>query len=109
MTNKSQNGTTIFNILDNTTDLWMTKYIIGEIFSCGGATLYKNPSDQTVIYPYYAIAKKMCQIQGYIFPSKIETIPQCSQNFQNFSDILKLDYMHEGFSLLEILSDNSSF
>ena len=47
--------------------------------------------------------------QGYIFPSKIETIPQCSQNFQNFSDILKLDYMHEGFSLLEILSDNSSF
>ena len=27
----------------------MTKYIvIGEIFSSGGATLYKNPSDQTV-------------------------------------------------------------
>ena len=38
-----------FNILDNTTELWMTKYIIGEIFSSGGATLYKNPSDQTVI------------------------------------------------------------
>ena len=36
------------NILDNTTELWMTKYIIGEIFSSGGATLYKNPSDQTV-------------------------------------------------------------
>ena len=30
--------------------LYMTKYIIGEIFSSGGATLYKNPSDQTV-YP----------------------------------------------------------
>ena len=30
------------------TELWMTKYIIGEIFSSGGATLYKNPSDQTV-------------------------------------------------------------
>ena len=42
-----QNGT-IFNILHNTTELWMTKYIIGEIFSSGGATLYKNPSDQTV-------------------------------------------------------------
>ena len=41
-------GTTIFNILDNTTVLWMTKYIIGEIFSSRGATLYKNPSDQTV-------------------------------------------------------------
>ena len=41
-------GTTIFNILDNTTELWMTKYIIGVIFSSGGATLYKNPSDQTL-------------------------------------------------------------
>ena len=41
------NGTTIFNILDNTTELYMTKYIIGEIFSSGRATLYKNPSDQT--------------------------------------------------------------
>ena len=41
----------IFNILDNTsTELWMAKYIIGEIFSSGGATLYKNPSDQTVEY-----------------------------------------------------------
>ena len=26
----------------------MTKYISGEIFSSGRATLYKNPSDQTV-------------------------------------------------------------
>ena len=38
----------IFNILDNTTELWMTKYIIGEIFSSGGATLNKNHSGQTV-------------------------------------------------------------
>ena len=38
----------MFNILDNTTELWMTKYIIREISSSGGATLYKNPSDQTV-------------------------------------------------------------
>ena len=28
----------------------MTKYIIGEIFSSGGATMYKNPSDQTVYF-----------------------------------------------------------
>ena len=41
-------GTTIFNILDNTTELWMTKYIMGELFSSSGATLYKNPSDQIV-------------------------------------------------------------
>ena len=45
---QGQNGTMIFNILDNTTELWMTKYIIDEIFSSGGATLYKKPSDQTV-------------------------------------------------------------
>ena len=41
----------IFNILDNTTEFYMTKYIIGEIFSSGRATLYKNPSDQTVNNP----------------------------------------------------------
>ena len=41
-------GTIIFNILDNTTEFYMTNYIIGEIFSSGGATLYKKPSDQTV-------------------------------------------------------------
>ena len=44
----SSYGTTIFNILDNTTELLMTKYIIGEFFSSGRATLNKNPSDQTV-------------------------------------------------------------
>ena len=39
----------ICNILDtNATELYMIKYTIGEIFSSGGATFYKNPSDQTV-------------------------------------------------------------
>ena len=38
----------IFNILDNTTELWITTYIIDEFFSSSGATLYKNPTDQTV-------------------------------------------------------------
>ena len=38
----------IGNILDNTTELYMIKYAYGEIFSSGGATLCKNPSDQTV-------------------------------------------------------------
>ena len=32
----------------NTTELYMLKYIINEIFSSGRATLYKNLSDQTV-------------------------------------------------------------
>ena len=31
-----------------TIELYMTKYTIGEIFSSGGATLYKNPSDPIV-------------------------------------------------------------
>ena len=39
----------IFYILDNTTELWMTKYIIGEIFSSGRATLYKNPLIKCII------------------------------------------------------------
>ena len=42
------NGTMSFGTLAWTIELYMTKYIIGEIFSSGGATLYKNPSDQTV-------------------------------------------------------------
>ena len=42
------NGTMIFGTLAWTIELYMTKYIIGEIFSSGRATLYKNPSDQTV-------------------------------------------------------------
>ena len=46
---------TIFNILDNTTELRMTKYLIGEIFSSGGATLYKNPSDQTVYFAFFCV------------------------------------------------------
>ena len=38
----------IVNILDNTTELYMIKYTFGELFSSGGATLPKNPSDQAV-------------------------------------------------------------
>ena len=58
----------IFNILDNTTELWLTKYIIGEIFSSSGATLYRNPSDQTVCtehmeqVPAKAVANKSAEI-----------------------------------------------
>ena len=38
----------IFGTLAWTIELYMTKYIIVEIFNSGRATLYKNPSDQTV-------------------------------------------------------------
>ena len=40
----------IYGTLAWTIELYMTEYIIGEIFNSGGATLYKNPSDQTVSY-----------------------------------------------------------
>ena len=40
----------IGNILDNTTELYMIKYTLGEIFSSRGETLCKNPSDQTVFF-----------------------------------------------------------
>ena len=52
-------GTMILGTLAWTIELYMTKYIIGEIFSSGGATLYKNPSDQTVpIYSNFFFFKK---------------------------------------------------
>ena len=44
----------IGNILDNTTELYMIKYAFGEIFSSGGPTLCKNPSDQTVPNDYFS-------------------------------------------------------
>ena len=54
-----------FQFLDNTTELWMTKFIIGEIFSSGGATLYKNPSDPIVILIFN---QYFCQflLQNYV-------------------------------------------
>ena len=63
--NKGQNGTRIFNILDNATELWMTKYIIGEIFSSGRETLYKNTSDQTV----YTFSDSECQLKKILYTS----------------------------------------
>ena len=42
----------ILGTLAWTIELYMTKYIIGEIFNSCGATLYKNPSDQTVYTRY---------------------------------------------------------
>ena len=59
--------TTIFNILDNTTELWMTKYVIGEFFRSGGATLYKNPSDQTVmsvIFPHQTLIASLIPLMA---------------------------------------------
>ena len=67
----------IFNILDNTTELWMTKYIIGEIFSSGGATLYKNPSDQTVPGKVSAHTLNLYGLNVLIKDSFPKSMPQC--------------------------------
>ena len=39
----------VFIILENPIELWMSKNKFGEIFSSSGTTLYKIPSDQTVV------------------------------------------------------------
>ena len=52
----------IGNILDNTTELYMIKYAFGEIFSSCGATLCKNPSDQTVLLKL--ISQSLCDVVG---------------------------------------------
>ena len=44
------NGMMIPGFFDLTIELCMAKYTLGEILSSRGATLYKNPSDQTVIH-----------------------------------------------------------
>ena len=61
-------STNLFLITLNlcTTELYMIKYTFGEIFSSGGATLYKNPTDQTVMEICHQRSKwlgpKMCRI-----------------------------------------------
>ena len=65
----------IFGNLAWTIELYITKYIIGEIFSSGRATLYKNPSDQTVWYVKLNenLVKNWVIISGAggLFPSKV--------------------------------------
>ena len=88
--NKGQNATIIFNILDNTTEFWMTNSIIGEIFSSGGATLYKNPSDQTVItsqqHEKYHYFKDWDLLQSNL-SSKLNNLPNCSTASGSSSDL----------------------
>ena len=64
----------IFNILDNTTELWMTKYIIGEIFSSGRATLYKNPSDQTVRQICLVLLLRINQLEKFQEYKRVHSI-----------------------------------
>ena len=67
----------IFNILDNTTEFWMKKYIVGEIFSSGGATFYKSYSDQTVRMSksgFFPIFFSRENILNYYFFDNIITI-----------------------------------
>ena len=59
--------------------MYMTKYIIGEIFSSGGATLYKNPSDQTVnILPQNVIS-----FFSWVFPSIFKYHSRIERRYYN--------------------------
>ena len=76
----------------------MEKYILGETFSSGGATLYMNPSDQTVYdcllffssgysgrFPYFFI---FCAIymKYLFFLTELEyTDEKINANFSNYS------------------------
>merc|ERR1719510_1393357 len=53
----------------------MTKYIIGEFFSSGRATLYKNPSDQTVI------SNTGTSVNGPPLPKKLQG--SCAVKYNN--------------------------
>ena len=83
----------IFNILDNTTELYMAKYIIGEIFSSRGATLYKNPSDQTVtLYIHkYILTNTKCIYENN--PAFDHTLHESSNAFpmqRSYSDQFRI-------------------
>ena len=59
------------------------KYIIGEIFSSGGANLYKNPSDQTVIlYGTYLSSKTLNP--GYQLPDPSIIQTKKTQIYSNY-------------------------
>ena len=67
--------------MDNTTELWITKYIIGEIFSSGRANLYKNHSDQTVTT--YLFQEKAAEANEKLYTDKyvqLETSKYLSTN-----------------------------
>ena len=63
----------IGNILDNTTELYMIKYTFGEVFSSGRATLYTNPSDQTVISGQFTSfpLSRLCKGQKCVYCSRL--------------------------------------
>ena len=63
----------IFGTLAWTIELYMIKYIIGEIFSSGGATLYTNPSDQTVISGQFTSfpLSRLCKGQKCVYCSRL--------------------------------------
>ena len=66
----------------------MTKYIIGEYFSSGGATLYKNASDQTVRSLFSvcfvltsSIIKGMADVGCFVIVSDYKyTLRSCGQS-----------------------------
>ena len=70
----------------------MEKYILGEISSSGGATLYKNPSDQTVISVIPPLRSKSSRA------SKI-MCPKTGRNSFNTSMVIFLELEYCSVSL----------
>ena len=89
-------GTMIRNILDNTT--YMIKYTFGEIFSLDGATLYKNPSDQTVSRKYYfknAGSNFICSSPFMNCPCFLQFITSSAGNETNCVSQGKMGYIKQ--------------
>ena len=90
----------IFGTLAWTIELYMTKYIIGEIFSSGGVTLYKNPSDKTVNYLFLTKFIKFYIHENCIYSEALEDIPevQVINDYCNKLDFPMLEEVNECFS-----------
>ena len=78
-----------------------TKYIIGEIFSSGRATLYKKPSDETVTTHGTKKPSRNCTIreamQMFIYESTFMAKKIGLEFFDIFSDRLNLNMFGTGF------------
>ena len=83
----------------------MTKYIIGENFSSGGVTLYKNPSDQTVHMQVNENCSNPCI--PFVLPKPLKDIPECTKWDGSYSEQQKCALNIAGESLDNFIkSDN---
>ena len=75
----------------------MIKYTFGEIFSSGGATLCKNPSDQTV---YFCIESGCLGFISFIFRAFFIQLAFFHSHFENLLAVLKLTFFFNFWGFL---------